>query len=85
MKSRLGEGNGHGKGLVDVQEVGKECVLLAPNREKPPPAEELHLALADVLQKWMLSQPIRVRQTLPITNEGRTVGIFVWFDPREDA
>ena len=84
MVNRLGrDGNGHSKGLIDVQKVGEGCVLLTSNVQKPPPDDELPFALAQVLQKWMLSEPVRVRETLPITNEGRTIGILVWFDPLE--
>jgi len=79
----IGEGNGHGKGLVDVQEIGDDCILVIPNPQKPPPQNELHVTLADVMQKWLAQHPVRVRATLPITNQGQTVALFVWFDRRE--
>jgi hypothetical protein len=82
MVNRLGlSGNGHSKGLIDVQPISAGCVLLTPNVQKPPPDDELPFALAQVLQKWMAAEPVRVREMLPITNAGRTIGIFVWFDP----
>lgn len=69
--SRIGEGNGHGKGLVDLQEIGDNCILVIPNPLKPPRQNELHVAPADVMQKWLAQHPVRVRATLPITNQGR--------------
>ncbi len=82
MANRINPGgNGHaGKGMVDMCPVGEGCTLLIPNPSHPPPEAELHIALADVLQKFLLSNPIRVRSTLPIVNEGQTVAIFVWWD-----
>jgi hypothetical protein len=73
-------GNGSaGKGMIDMCPVGDGCTLFIPNPSQPP-AELLHVALTDVLQKFMLAHPIRVRTTLPIVHEGTTVAIFVWWD-----
>lgn len=82
MSGRLefGGNGGSGRGLVDVVPVCEGCVLFTANPQKPPPDEEMPIALSEVLQKWMLSQPIRVRETLPITKGGNTVGLFLWFD-----
>ena len=74
-------GNGSaGKGLIDICPVGEGCSLFIPNPQHPPPDDELHIALTQVLQKWMLSHPVRVRETLPITHQGNTVALFVWWD-----
>jgi hypothetical protein len=79
-------GNGHaGKGMIDACPVGEGCTLFIPNPKHPPPDAELHIALADVLQKFILSNPIRIRTTLPITHNGETVAIFLWWDREEEV
>jgi len=82
LSSRLeGVGNGGaGKGLVGVTAVCEGCVLFKANPQKPPPEDELPAALAEVLQKWMLSSPVRVRETLLIVPGGNLVALFVWYD-----
>ena len=82
MANRINPGgNGHaGKGMVDACPVGEGCTLFVPNPTHPPPDAELHVALADVLQKFLTSNPIRVRTTLPIVHGGTTVAIFLWWD-----
>src|SRR4051812_45804155 len=75
------EGNGGaGKGLVDVSPVCEGCVLFKANPQHPPPEEVMPIALSEVLQKWMLSNPVRVRETLPVIKGGNLIGLFVWFD-----
>jgi hypothetical protein len=73
-------GNGHGRGLVDVVAVCEGCVLFTANPQQPPPAEEMPLAIAEVLRKWMLGNPVRVRETLPLSRGGHTAMLFVWYD-----
>ena len=82
MANRIdGSGNGHaGKGMIDTCPVGEGCSLLVPNPKHPPPDDELHIALSQVLQKFLIENPIRVRATLPIVHNGTTVAIFVWWD-----
>ncbi len=75
-----GNGGGTGKGLVDVVAICDGCVLFKSNPQQPPPEDEMPIALTQVLQKWMLGNPVRVRVTLPIVKGGNTVGLFVWFD-----
>jgi hypothetical protein len=78
-------GNGSaGKGLIDVCPVGEGCSLFIPNPQHPPPDDESHLAIMEVLRKWMVAHPIRVRETLPITHHGTTVALFVWWDHGSD-
>lgn len=76
--------NGHGKqepkGLVDVVPLFEGCSIFVPNPKQPPPDDELPVALADVLQKWMLANAVRVRETLPIVKDGNTVALFVWWE-----
>ena len=71
---------GSGRGLVDISEICPGFVLFKANPQKPPPDEEMPIAIAEVLQKWILANPVRVRETLPIVQHGNTVGLFVWFD-----
>lgn len=82
MANRINPGgNGSpGNGMIDTCPVGEGCTLFIPNPAHPPPEAQLHVALADVLQKFILSNPIRVRTTLPLVHNGTTVAIFVWWD-----
>ena len=82
MTNRINPGgNGSaGKGMVDLCPVGEGCTLFIPNPTHPPPADLLHVALVDTLQKFILAHPIRVRTTLPIVHDGTTVAIFIWWD-----
>ena len=73
-------GNGHSRGLVDVVVVCEGCALFTANPQQPPPEEEMPLAIAEVLQKWMRSNPVRVRETLPVIKGGNMVGLFLWHD-----
>jgi hypothetical protein len=66
--------------MIDICPVGEGCSLFIPNPAHPPPESELHIAFTDVLQKWMLAMPIRIRETLPIVHDGNTVALFVWWD-----
>jgi hypothetical protein len=77
-----GGNGGPGKGLVDVMTVCEGCVLFKANPQQPPPEGELPVAISEVLQKWMLGNPVRVRETLPVIQGGNMVGLFVWWDPR---
>src|SRR5262245_62671652 len=73
MSGRLEPGgNGGGKGLVDVVPVCEGCVLLVANPQRPPPEGEMAGAIADVLKQWMLQNPVRVRETLPLVKGGGT-------------
>ena len=38
------------------------------------------VAISEVLQKWMLGNPVRVWQTLPVIKYGSMIGLFVWWD-----
>lgn len=77
-------GNGSaGKGLIDIAPVGDGCTLLTPSVTQPPPEDELHIALTQVMQKWMLEHNVRVRVTLPVVHKGTTVAIFIWWDQPE--
>jgi hypothetical protein len=73
-------GNGHGRGLVDVVAVSEGCVLFTANPQQPPPEGEIPLALSEVLRKWMLGNPVRVRETLPLTRGGHTTALCILFD-----
>jgi hypothetical protein len=74
-------GNGGGdKGLVDVTLICEGCCLFKANPQRPPPEEEMPIAIAQVLQKWMLGNPVRVRETLPVLKGGNMIALLVWFD-----
>jgi hypothetical protein len=75
------EGNGAvGKGLVDIIELNEGCTLFGKNPQHPPPDREMPFAIGEVLQKWMQSNPLRIRTTFPVVSAGNTVGLFVWWD-----
>jgi hypothetical protein len=83
MTGRLestGNGGGSGKGLVDVTPICEGCTLFKANAQQPPPEDEMPIALSQVIQKWMLGSPVRVRVALPIVKAGNTIGLFVWYD-----
>lgn len=73
-------GNGASKGLVDVVTIAEGCVLFRANPKQPPPDSEMPLALIEVLPKWMLGNPVRIRTTLPIVMGGNTIGMYVWYE-----
>ena len=74
-------GNGSpGNGLIDASPVCEGCTLFGPNPTHPPPDADVPFTIAEVLQKWMLSNTVRVRDTLPVVSGGNTVGLFVWWD-----
>jgi len=76
----LGEGNGHSKGLIDIVPISEGCSLFIPNPQQPPPASEMSDAIADVLTKWMREMRVKVLHTLPITKDGNTTFLFVWWE-----
>jgi hypothetical protein len=80
MTLRLGEGNGHSKGLIDIVPLKEGCSVFMANPQQPPPADEMPEAITDVLTKWMAQQPVEVRHTLPITKDGNTTVLFVWWE-----
>ncbi len=81
MESRFDKsGNGATKGLVDLIPIGEGCSLFKANPQQPPPQEDMPIAIADVLQKWMLSTPVKIRETLPVIKDGNMIGLFVWWD-----
>jgi hypothetical protein len=65
---------------VDVKSVCEGCSLFVPNPQKPPPDNELPIAISQVLQKWMMNNPFRIRHTLPVIQNGNMIGLFVWWD-----
>ena len=61
--------NGHGpepgKGLIDIEPLFEGCTLFVPNPEQPPSGDDLPIAIAEVLQKWMASMPARCAKHCP--------------------
>lgn len=75
--------NGHGdsKGKVSVTEIQPGFAIFLANRDEPPDTEELPVAIADVLIRWIDERKVTVRHTLPIIKNGNMVYLFVWYDP----
>ena len=49
--------------------------------EKPPAPDQLALYLSHTMTNWLKrNSEFRVRTVLPMTVEGNTVAIHVWFD-----
>jgi hypothetical protein len=82
MRNIFGKGNGDTPtpGRVDLQQVMPGMSLLVANRADPPPADLLPIAIAEVLQRWLLETGVRVRETLPVIKDGNMIGLFVWWD-----
>lgn len=81
MHNRLFGGNGSSKGFTQVIEMAPGWLLFVASPTDPPPIDELPAALSQGLVQWLRAQPsIRVRSTLPMVQNGNTVGIHVWFD-----
>lgn len=82
MDLRLG-GNGDGtsqKKLIHITVQGEGCVVLEPDAKQPPSLAELPIVLGQALLHWLKTNPVRVRATLPISKDGNTVALLVWFD-----
>jgi hypothetical protein len=62
-------------------EMGTGWVLFVPNPDRPPPPEALPAVLHGSVAEWVRQNSIiTVRDTLPVIQNGNTVGIHVWFD-----
>ncbi len=82
MDLRL-SGNGDGPAkqkLIQITIQGEGCVTFEPAAKQPPPKEELPIILAQALMHWLKTNPVRVRSSLPITKDGNTIALLVWFD-----
>ena len=78
MSSRHG-GNGESKTFIDYHE-GPGYVLICPRDTTNHPAD-IALILNGALNEWLHKHlGIRVRAALPITRDGQTVAIHLWFD-----
>lgn len=86
MVNRLFGGNGDSKGFTSVVPLGPGWVLFLASPSDPPPANDLPFALSQGLEQWLRSQPdVRVRCTLPITKDGNTIGIHIWYDTHDSG
>jgi hypothetical protein len=72
-------GNGESKTLIDFHE-GAGYVLICPRDTANHPAD-IAVIINRAFNDWMAKHPgIRIRSALPITREGNTVALHVWFD-----
>jgi hypothetical protein len=66
---------------INRLEMGMGWVLFVPNSDRPPPPESLPAALHGSVAEWVRQNSIiKVRDTLPVIENGNTVGLHVWFD-----
>ena len=77
--AELGNGSAQ-QGKIDISPIGVDCSFFTRNPVDPPPPEEITAAIVQVLQKWLLSSPVRVRATLPVMEDGKMIALFVWWD-----
>ena len=77
------EGNGHSQTLIDfIERPG--YVLICPQDSDRLPANIAAIVNA-ALNDWLKRTPgIRVRTALPVTQDGQTVALHLWYD-RADA
>ena len=62
-------------------EMATGWVLFLPNPDRPPPSEALPAVLHGSVAEWVRRNSIiTVRETLPVIENGNTVGLHVWFD-----
>ena len=76
----LGQDNGHSKGLIDIVPLREGGPIFVPNPQQPKPPEEMPDAITDGHCKWMAQQPVKILHTLPITKNGNTVSLVVWWE-----
>ena len=72
-----------GRFNISVTEVGDSAVIYPAESQfkKLAEIERLPILLSKTLFHWMSQNPqFRVRNTLPIVEDGYTVAIHVWFD-----
>jgi hypothetical protein len=73
------DGNGHTKTEIDfIERPG--YVLICPRNSATPPAN-IALIVNAALTDWLKKTPnIRVRTVLPITRDGQTTAVHLWYD-----
>lgn len=65
---------------IDRLEMGTGWVCFQPG-DHPPPPDQLPGYLNQAFYTWLERNPdFRVRSVLPITQDGQTVLIHVWFE-----
>jgi hypothetical protein len=84
------DGNGASKTVIEFrEELGHALICPADTANHP---SDIALIINRAFNDWLLKHPtIRVRAALPITRDGQTVALHVWFDrpdlevPRSEA
>jgi hypothetical protein len=73
------EGNGEGKTLIDF--VGRaNYVLICPHDAATLPPN-IAAIINQALLDWLKQHPaVRVRAALPITQDGQTTALHLWYD-----
>jgi len=78
------EGNGNSKTQIDFLDR-PGYVLICPHDLENPPAA-IALILNNALNDWLKKHPsIRVRSILPITKDGQTTAIHLWYDQADET
>jgi hypothetical protein len=73
------EGNGDDKTRVDFLDRSN-YVLICPHDSKTLPAN-IALIINTAFLDWQKKHPgVRIRTVLPITQDGQTVALHVWYD-----
>lgn len=72
-------GNGHGKGVIRYVETPGHVHILPDSLVNLP--ADIAVIVHNAMMDWLQRHPdVRVRAVLPITQDGQTVMIHLWYD-----
>ena len=65
-----------------MEDVQRGYVAFCADDDDPFAPEALPVMLARAMQQWLDENPqLVVQSTLPITQNGHTIAIHIWYDP----
>jgi len=65
-----------------MEDVERGYVAFSADDDDPSIPEALPVMLASAMQQWLEENPdLVVHSTLPITQNGNTIAIHIWYDP----
>ena len=65
-----------------MEDVQRGYVAFCADEDDPSAPEALPVMLASAMQQWLDDNPeLVVHSTLPITQNGNTIAIHIWYDP----
>ncbi len=73
-------GNGDGKIEIGIVELGENWVMFRAGITPSTDLQEVPRAINEIMTNWLKERTnLHVRETLPITEEGNTVAVHIWF------